>query len=159
GRPPFTGQNSLSVLKKVLDEEPTPPRQLVPDVPPGLETLCLRALAKKPDERYQTAKELAEAVQGWQEAERKQAEEALRASEAKYRSLADLIPGIVWTSGPDGWIDFANQFWFNFTGLTMEQTRGTGWAAAVHPEDLPRVTDLWTKALQSGEPIEVDYRV
>ena len=61
--------------------------------------------------------------------ERKRAEEALRASEEQYRSLADLIPGIVWTARPDGWIDYANQFWFKFTGLTMEQTEGSGWTA------------------------------
>jgi PAS domain S-box-containing protein len=98
--------------------------------------------------------------------DRKRAEEerdrllaALRASEEQYRSLADLIPGIVWTARPDGWIDYANQFWFNFTGLTMEQTQGSGWAAAVHPEDVPRVSELWTRSLQAGEQVEVEYRV
>jgi PAS domain S-box-containing protein len=159
GLGPFTGSSSGEVLRKVIEEEPKPPREVRLDVPHGLEAICLRALAKKPEDRYGSAKELADAVQQWQEAERRRAEEALRESEAKYRSLADLIPGIVWTSRPDGWIDFANQFWFNFTGLTMEQTTGSGWAAAVHPDDLPRVSELWMDALRSGEAIEVDYRV
>ncbi|MCI0700101.1 MAG: protein kinase [Planctomycetia bacterium] len=159
GRPPFTGETTLSVLRKVLDEEPTPPRELSSDVPPGLEILCLRALAKKPEDRFDTAKELAEAVQQWQESERRKAEEALRASEEKYHSLADLIPGIVWTARADGWIDYANQFWFKFTGLTMEQTQGLGWAVTVHPDDLVRVSELWMRSLQTGEPVEVDYRI
>ena len=159
GQAPFTGPNTTEVLRKVLQDDPMPPRRLCPDVPPGLEAVCLRGLAKKPDDRHAAATEMAAAVQQWQEAERRQAEEALRASEAKYRSLADLIPGIVWTARPDGWIDYANQFWFNFTGLTMEQTEGTGWGATVHPDDLPRVAELWTNSLRTGEPIEVDYRV
>ncbi len=65
--------------------------------------------------------------------ERKRAEEELRASEEQYHSLADLIPGIVWTARPDGWIDYANQFWFKFTGLTMQQTEGSGWAVSGPP--------------------------
>lgn len=159
GEPPFTGASSHEVMRKVLADSPPPPRQVCPDIPHGLETICLRGLAKKPEDRYPAAKELAEAVQQWQEAERQAAENALRASELKYRSLADLIPGIVWTARADGWIDYANQFWFKFTGLTLEQTQGSGWAVTVHPDDLPRVSQLWTSSLETGEPIEVDYRV
>lgn len=159
GRPPFVGANSADVLRKAAEGNPPPPRHLCPDVPPSLEAVCLKALAKDPAARHASAADLGHEVQRWQDEQRRQAEEALRASEAQYRSLADLIPGVVWTARPDGWIDYANQFWFDYTGLTMEQTEGTGWAAAVHPEDIARVTQLWTKALESGEPIEVDYRL
>jgi PAS domain S-box-containing protein len=88
-----------------------------------------------------------------------EAREALRASEEQYRSLADLIPGIVWTARADGWIDYANQFWCNFTGLTVEQTQGSRWAAMLHPDDAQRVLDLWANALRTGEPIEAEYRL
>jgi PAS domain S-box-containing protein len=84
---------------------------------------------------------------------------ALRASEQQYRSLADLVPGVVWTARPDGWIDYANQFWIDFSGLTLEQTYGWGWNAAVHPGDLARVNGVWRRALQTGEPVEVEFRV
>jgi PAS domain S-box-containing protein len=84
---------------------------------------------------------------------------ALAASEQQYRSLADLIPGIVWTARADGSIDYANQFWFQFTGMTPDRTWGTGWTAALHPDDVGRVTEVWTRALQSGELVEVDYRL
>jgi PAS domain S-box-containing protein len=88
-----------------------------------------------------------------------QAREALRASEEQYHSLADLIPGIVWTARADGSIDYANQFWFDFTGMTLERTLGSGWAAALHPDDVDRVSRVWSKALETGELVEVNYRL
>src|SRR5262249_956529 len=80
-------------------------------------------------------------------------------SEQQYRSLADLIPGVVWTAQPDGSIDFANQFWLKFTGMTMDETRGFGWTQAIHPQDVDRVSGVWTQALQTGELVEADYRL
>src|SRR5262249_17295499 len=79
GQQPFVGTSTGDVLRKVLDHAPTAPREVRPDVPPGLESICLRALAKKPGDRYASAKELADAVKNWQDAERRKAEEALRA--------------------------------------------------------------------------------
>src|SRR5262249_50091645 len=70
------------------------------------------------------------------------------------RYVADLIPGVVWTARPDGWVDFANQFWTNYTGFTLEQTQGSGWASMVHPDDVEKVFQHWNKSLQSGEPVE-----
>ena len=43
--------------------------------------------------------------------------------------------------------------------MTLEQTQGTGWTAMVHPDDLPKVSQLWIKSLETGEPIEVEYRI
>jgi len=86
-------------------------------------------------------------------------QEALRSSEEQYRSLADLIPGIVWTARADGWIDYANQFWFDYTGMTLEQTLGSGWTAALHPDDVERVSRVWSKALETGELVEISYRL
>jgi PAS domain S-box-containing protein len=88
-----------------------------------------------------------------------EAREALRASEERYHSLADLIPGIIWTAQADGRIDYANQFWSQFTGLTLEQTQDWGWTAALHPEDVQRVSEVWTEALRTGELVEVNYRL
>src|SRR5262249_31178574 len=88
-----------------------------------------------------------------------EAREALRASEEQYRSLADLIPGVVWTAWEDGWIDFANQFWFEFTGMTLEQTQGWGWTTALHPEDVETVARVWAIALKTGKPVEISYRL
>src|SRR5262249_24168169 len=88
-----------------------------------------------------------------------EAREALRASEEQYRSLADLLPGVVWTARADGAIDYANQFWSDFTGMTLEQTRGSGWLAALHPDDVERVSRVGSQALETGELVEIDYRL
>ena len=87
-----------------------------------------------------------------------EARQARRASEEQYRSLADLIPGVVWTARADGWIDYANRFWFEFTGMTLEQTQGSGWTAALHPEDVETVARVWSEALETGKLVEVGYR-
>jgi PAS domain S-box-containing protein len=73
--------------------------------------------------------------------------------------LTDLVPGVVWTSRPDGWVDYANPFWVRFTGLALEQTYGWGWSAALHPDDLPRATAVWKQALAVGEQVDVEYRL
>jgi PAS domain S-box-containing protein len=152
GQPPFVGTNTLEVLKKAIRGSPAPPRDLWPEVPAGLEAICLKAIAKDPRERFSSASDLAQEVQRWQEVQRRQAEE-------QYRLLADLIPGIVWTARADGSIDYANQFWFDFTGMTLEQTLGSGWAAALHPDDVDRVSRVWSKALETGELVEISYRL
>jgi two-component system sensor histidine kinase/response regulator len=70
-----------------------------------------------------------------------------------------MIPGVVWTADASGAIDYANRFWLNYTGMKLDETLGEGWAAAVHPDDLDRVVALWQHSLNTGEPIEVDYRL
>ena len=65
GRPPFSGSDSHEVIRKVQTEAPEKPRQVCRDVPPALEAVCLRALAKKPEDRYASVKELAEEVKRW----------------------------------------------------------------------------------------------
>ena len=88
-----------------------------------------------------------------------EAREALRASEEQSRSLADLIPGVVWTARADGGIEYANQFWLDFTGMNLEQTLGSGWTAALHPDDVEKVSRVWTRALETGQPVEIDSRL
>jgi PAS domain S-box-containing protein len=159
GRSPFDGSNIFDVLRKAVAGDPPPPRSLCPGAPAALEEVCLKAMARDPQKRYESASELAQEVQRWQEVQRRQAEVELRASEEKYRSLADLIPGIVWTARPDGWIEYANHFWQKFTGLTLQETEGSGWTVAVHPEDLDHLLQVWGEALKTGEAVEVQYRV
>jgi PAS domain S-box-containing protein len=85
--------------------------------------------------------------------------QALAASEQEYRSLTNLVPGVVWTARPDGWVDYANQVWINFTGMTLQQTQGSGWAKAIHPDDVQRVTQAWADALGTGVRVDVDFRL
>jgi PAS domain S-box-containing protein len=84
--------------------------------------------------------------------------EVARASEARYRQLADAMPQIVWTSGPEGGTTYFNRRWFEYTGMTPEEAGPRAWHAAVHPEDLPGAVARREQTLGSGEPYEVEYR-
>ncbi len=88
------------------------------------------------------------------ERERAEAE----ASEQRYRFLAETIPQIAWTARPDGWMDYTNQRWFEYTGMPAEQTEGWGWQAALHPDDVQDCIERWTRAVQTGETYEIECR-
>jgi PAS domain S-box-containing protein len=124
GAPPFTGPSTEEVLRKVREEEPAPPRQLWQEAPPALEALCLRALAKRPQERPAAAAELAQEVQGWQEFERRKAEEALRESEALYHSLVECLPCNVVRKDLEGRFTFANPCFGELVGRPADQVLG-----------------------------------
>jgi PAS domain S-box-containing protein len=88
----------------------------------------------------------------------KRTEESLRLSEERFRQLADSMPQIVWTAHPDGALDYYNARWFDYTGMTLEQTQGWGWGPVLHPDDLQLCTDRWTNAFTTGESYEIKYR-
>lgn len=91
--------------------------------------------------------------------ERKQAEAALRQSEDTLRLAIDTIPGLVWTSLPDGNIEYLNKRWLDYTGLRQEEAAGWGWQVAIHPEDVLGLVDYWKAILASGEPGEHEARL
>jgi PAS domain S-box-containing protein len=124
GVPPVTGAATEEVLRKVQEEGPVPPRQLWPEAPAALEALCLRALAKRPEDRPAAAADLAREVQGWQEFERRKAEEALRESEALYHSLVENLPCPVVRKDQEGRLTFANQRFCELSGRPVEQLLG-----------------------------------
>jgi PAS domain S-box-containing protein len=124
GAPPFSGASTDEVLRKVREEEPVPPRSVWPGVPPALEALCLRALSKAPADRPATAGELAQEVQGWQERERRKAEEALRESEALYHSLVECLPCVVVRKDLEGRFTFANPCFGELIGRPADQALG-----------------------------------
>ncbi len=90
---------------------------------------------------------------------RKEAEGALRASEGRFRLMADAIPHIAWTTDSGGAIDYYNQRWYDYSGLDFDQTRDWGWQAVIHPDDLAHAGSVWRAALDSGGVSEVEYRL
>jgi PAS domain S-box-containing protein len=76
-----------------------------------------------------------------------------------YRIAIDSIPALVWTALPDGRVDFLNQRWLDFAGLTLEQAMGLGWQASVWPDDLARLVTYWRSLLDSGTPGEIEARL
>src|SRR5258708_5507197 len=91
--------------------------------------------------------------------DRKRAEEALRASERDLSSIINTIPMLAWSARPDGFWDFLNQRWLDFTGLSAEQARGWGWGAAIHPDDAKGLLDSWQMALVTGQLADVEARM
>jgi two-component system, sensor histidine kinase and response regulator len=79
-------------------------------------------------------------------------------SSNRYRFLADAMPQIVWTAEPDGKIDYYNKRWFDYTGLTIEQTKDWGWKHVLHPEDIQNCLERWTRSSTTGCDYEVEYR-
>jgi diguanylate cyclase (GGDEF)-like protein/PAS domain S-box-containing protein len=86
-------------------------------------------------------------------------EAALRDSEDRYRHVVELHPQIPWTAGPDGGILEVGSKWYQFTGLTPEETLPCGWITAVHPDDRLRVMALWRDCVASGRPLDCEYRI
>ena len=90
--------------------------------------------------------------------ERKRTEDALRASETKLRQLADAMPQIVWTARPDGVVDYCNEQWYEYTGITPGTDGNAMWQNLAHPDDLPLINARWEASVTSGEPYELEYR-
>ena len=91
--------------------------------------------------------------------EAKRSEDALRESEDRLRHVVDTIPAIVWSALPDGSVDFVNDRWLQYTGLSREDSLGWRWTATLHPDDIARTTDYWRAVLLSGEPAEMEERL
>ncbi len=74
-----------------------------------------------------------------------------------FRSLFDLMPQLGWATQPDGYIDFYNKGWYEFTGTNFEEMQGWGWETVHDPEYLPRVKALWQEALSVGDQFEIEF--
>ncbi len=89
--------------------------------------------------------------------DRRRAEVALRESERQFRAVVENIPELAWSARPDGFIDYYNRRWFEYTGTTPEMVEGWGWQAVHDPEVLPRVVERWKHSLATGEPFEMEF--
>jgi PAS domain S-box-containing protein len=91
--------------------------------------------------------------------ERREAEEVLRESEARFRSMADDAPVLIWTANPDGHVTFFSKTWLDFTGRSLEEELGDGWVEAVHPDDLDAAFTAYMEAIRAHRPYEAEYRL
>ncbi|BAT55183.1 two-component hybrid sensor and regulator [Nostoc sp. NIES-3756] len=90
--------------------------------------------------------------------ERQRILEILKESEERYRYLAEAIPQLVWTANANGECDYFNENWCNYTGLTLEESLGSGWLATLHPDDVEQSHAVWLNAVETGTLYENEYR-
>ncbi len=89
----------------------------------------------------------------------KQAEAARQESETAFRTLANLVPQMVWMCMPDGLNVYFNQRWVDYTGLTLEESHGRGWNTPFHADDKQAAWDAWNHATGTGAPYRVESRL
>ena len=84
---------------------------------------------------------------------------ALQDGDALFRSVADAMPQIVWSTLHDGFHDYYNRGWYEFTGVPEGSTDGEGWNGMFHPDDQEEAWARWRHSLETGEPYEIEYRL
>lgn len=83
----------------------------------------------------------------------------LQHTERELREVIETIPCMAWSATTDGNAEFFNRRWLDYTGLTEDQARGTGWTGSLHPNDLNMLVDYWQQILASGRPGEFEARL
>jgi len=91
--------------------------------------------------------------------DRRQAEQALRASEHHLRLMTETIPALVWRTTPDGELDYVNRRVLEYAGKRLEDFGNNGWLQLLHPDDVDSTTRTWRQNTQTGEPHQVTYRL
>jgi len=86
-------------------------------------------------------------------------EAAMGETQATFQVLTEAMPQMVWSTRPDGFHDYYNARWYEFTGVPPGSTDGDGWNGMFHPDDQDRARARWRRSLETGEPYEIEYRL
>ncbi|MFN3931071.1 MAG: sensor histidine kinase [Brevundimonas sp.] len=135
----------------VLDTKPRPEGLT------ALQTQALEVLARQVMGMLNLRRALAAGRRG--DAELQRAMDALAESETRFRAIAESMPQMVWSTQPDGFHDYYNARWYEFTGVPAGSTDGEGWNGMFHPEDQERAFGVWRQSLETGQPYEIEYRL
>ena len=98
-------------------------------------------------------------TRAWHSIERGRAEDELQMSENRFRTLTDAVPQVIWANDGNGIANYFNQRWFEYSGLSLEESYGKGWEAIVHPEDAPGSKAKWQQAKLEGQIFDSEYRL
>jgi len=91
--------------------------------------------------------------------ERQRAESKLSESEQRFSLLAECIPQMIWTAGPDGALDYVSGQTVGYFGVGPESLLGAGWLDGVHPDDRENAEERWRHCIQTGENYETAFRL
>ncbi len=91
--------------------------------------------------------------------QRKEAEDALRRSEERFRELADSMPQLVWTANPDGTVDYYNSRYLDFGGIAPDENGVWHWGPVLLEEDKQPTFNAWEKSVKTGEVYQIEHRV
>lgn len=91
--------------------------------------------------------------------ERRRAEEALRESEYRFRTLTEALPQIVWSADARGTVDYCNRRWEEYAGTSRADAGGLTWTNLIHPDDLEFTREAWNRAIESGDPHRIEHRI
>ena len=91
--------------------------------------------------------------------ERVESERRAKDSETRFRAMADSIDQMIWSTLPDGYHDYYNRRWYEYTGVPEGSTDGEAWNGMFHPEDQDRAWAVWRHCLETGEPYHIEYRL
>ena len=108
----------------------------------------------KPQQATQEVDRLLNNILAWE-----RAQQALRESEDHLRLVIDTVPALIHTGRPDGYLDFFNQRWLDYVGLSLEEMSGWKWTAVNHPEDVGATVGKWRTSVATGEPFEHESRL
>jgi PAS domain S-box-containing protein len=91
--------------------------------------------------------------------EHRETVEQLRESRARFKTLAESLPQMIWTSLRDGYCDYLSRQWLDYTGRSEAQQLGSGWLEQVHPDDRVKVQMEWARVVASGDTYDVSFRI
>lgn len=89
----------------------------------------------------------------------KELQEVIKESEEKFRQLADLVPQIIWTARPDGFTDYYNSRWYEYTGFDEDTFGDSSWIPILHPDDVELVKEFWYYSVENGNPYQLEFRI
>lgn len=91
--------------------------------------------------------------------EHRETVEQLRESRARFKTLAESLPQMIWTCLRDGHTDYLSRQWLDYTGRSESQQLGSGWLEQVHPDDRVKVQMEWARVVGSGDSYDMSFRI
>jgi PAS domain S-box-containing protein len=86
------------------------------------------------------------------------ARKEIEESHKEFQFVTDFMPQLIWVTRPDGYHYYYNKQWYDYTGLTYDETKGEGWNGVFHPEDQERAWKMWRHSVNTGAAYEIEYR-